>query len=144
MDINTSSNLNFCAKFFDSPHLRDIVNDSIVKGKFDKINQARKNISMQDLRIRLKVDLCYTDDKPTIIFSRYLPKKNVLVPKTADDYEITAITEYTSSKKNESILKFARRMLSKLGNNAPNNNMYKKVVQEKVHGFKAPKYDVYC
>ena len=138
-----STNQHFGARFLDSPHLRDIVADSVQKGKFDKINQARKNIGLQDLKIRLKVDLCYTDGKPTIIFSRYEPKKNVLIPQSMDDYVLTAITEFTSAKNNEGILKFARRMIVKMGNNAPENNMYKKVVRAKIPGFKPPKYDVY-
>ena len=142
MEINIS-NQHFGTRFLDSPHLKDIVVDSVNKGKFEKINQARKNIGKHDLKARLKVDLCYTDDKPTIIFSRYEPKKNVLIAQNMDDYELTAITEYTSTKNNENILKFARRMIVKMGNNTPNNKMYKKVVREKVFGFKPPKYDIY-
>lgn len=138
------SNQHFGAKFLDSSDLRDIVVESVKKGKFDKINQSRKNIDKQDLKVRLKVNLCYTDGKPTIIFSRYTPKKNVLIPESLDDYELSAITEYTSGKKSEGILEFARRIIIKMGNNAPNNNIYKKVVRIKVPGFKAPEYDIYA
>ena len=87
--------------------------------------------------------MCYTDDKPTIIFSRYIPKKNVFIPKNIDDYVLTAVTEFTSTKENDGILKFARRMIAKLGNDAPVNNMYRKVVKEDIPNFKLPKYDVY-
>lgn len=142
MDIR-SSNTHFGVKFLDSPDLRDIVVDSVKKGKFDKLNQARKNMDKLDLKKRLKVDLCYTNDKPTIIFSRYEPDKRVLVPLTMNDYILTAITEFTSTKKHENILKFARRMIVKMGNDVQNNNMYRQVVKDNVPGFKVPKYDVY-
>jgi len=141
MNIN-SSNTNFKAKFLDTPDLRDIVVDSVQKGKFQKLNQARKNIEKTDLRTRLKVNLCYTGDYPTVIFSKYTPRKDVPVALSFDDYELTGVTEYTSSKK-ENILKYARNLLIKMGNNAPKNKIYQTVVVTKDKNFKAPKYDIF-
>lgn len=126
---NYNSNIQFQAKFLKSDSLTDIVNYAVEHGKFDKLNKARKNIDNAYLRYRLKVQLCFTDGKPTVIISRYEPPKRKFV-MSLDDYELTAQTEFIA-KKQRNPLKFALEKLIELGNNAPNNNMYKKVVVEK-------------
>lgn len=131
MEINSINNqTSFKAKFLNSDSLRRVVEYSVEKGKFDKLNTSRKNIDNSYLRTRLKVDIFEKDGYPTIEFTRYIPKKSVLIAKSGDDYRITKTKTYTSSKKCN-LLGFALEKLIKLGNNAPQNNMYKEVVINK-------------
>lgn len=132
MDIKYNNpNINFNAKFVKSDSLKDVVNYAIEHGQFDRLNKARKELdsSYKGLRTRLKLDIYYNDDYPTVIFSRFEPKKNSL-GISEKDYELTAQTEHVSSKKMNA-LKFALERIIKLANNAPDNKLYKKVVLEK-------------
>lgn len=130
MDIkNYNSNINFQAKFLKSGSLYDIASYAVDHGKFDELNQARKNIDKALLSRRLRVQICYTDDKPTLIISRYEPIKGS-VALTTDDYELTAQTEFIANKRMNP-LKYGLQILLQLGNNAPHNNIYKKVVIDK-------------
>lgn len=65
-----------------------------------------------------------------VSFTKYSPKKNINIAYSLDDYEIVKTTEFTSEKKMNP-LKFALDKIIKLGNNAPHNKMYKKVVISK-------------
>ena len=96
-----------------------------------KLNTARKNIESSYLTMRLRADIYENDEGEKFIsFSKFIPKKNVLVAKNQDDYIMAKTTTYKSNKKG-SLLKFALEQIIKLGNNAPNNKMYKHVVIEK-------------
>lgn len=119
----------FGTKYFKSDALLDIAKYSVEKGKFDKLNKARKNISRYDLQTRLLVDLCYTECKPTVIFSRYVPSKDTPVALSEKDYDFVKQVEIISNK-SQNILKFALGTLIRLGNGAPNNKLYKKVVKD--------------
>ena len=124
------TNLNFGAKFLKSKSLELVAEYAIEKGKFEKLNQARKNIDSANLTTRLRFDYGLTDGKPFVTFARYELKPGVIVPKSMKDYKAPKFFLYESSKK-ENVLKFAFERLIKLGNNAPRNNMYKKVVISK-------------
>jgi len=129
---NNNSNVNFQAKFFKNDDLTSIVKYAQEHGKFDKLNKARKEIdnNYQTLRTRLKVDICYTDNYPTVIFSRYQPQKDCIA-LSGKDYELTAQTEFICPKKGQNPLKFALDRIIKLSQGAPESKMYKKVVIDK-------------
>ncbi len=117
----------FQAKFLYSDSLQQLVQYSVEHGKFDKLNAARKNIDSAYLKTRLKVDIFEENGKPRIIFTRFVPKKNVLIAKYQDDLEQVKVVTIKSDKKCNP-LKFAFEKIIKLSNNAPHNNMYKNVV----------------
>ncbi|HIS35264.1 TPA: hypothetical protein IAC10_01345 [Candidatus Scatousia excrementigallinarum] len=120
----------FQAKFLHSESLKQIADYAVEKGKFNKLNDARKNIDKAFLRTKLKVDIGYDDNKPFIRFTRFNPKSGVITPQTMDDLKLEKKVIYKSDKK-VNILKFALEKLIKLGNSAPDNNMYKNIVIKK-------------
>ena len=128
---NTPSQQTFQAKFLYSDSLKQIADYAVEHNKCEKLNTARKNIERSYLTTRLRADIYENEEgKKFISFSKFIPKKNVLVAKNQDDYIMAKTTTYESNKKG-SLLKFGLEQIIKLGNNAPNNKMYKYVVIEK-------------
>lgn len=128
-NIHTPSyNTSFQAKFLHSESLKMVADYAVEHNKFEKLNQARKNIDSSFLQTRLKLDIKESKNgNPIVSFTKYEPKKNVNVAYSLDDYEVVKITEFKSEKKINP-LKFALEKIIKLGNNAPRNNMYKNVI----------------
>ena len=119
------------AKFLHSESLKQIADYAVEHNKFDKLNQARKNIDSACLLTRLRVDTGINEKGfPFITFTRFEPKKNVNIAMSMDDYQQTKITLFESKRK-ENLFKFALEKIIKLSNNAPKNNMYKDVVINK-------------
>jgi len=145
MEIN-QSNQHFGALFNKSTDLENIITDSMKKGKFKKIKEAKRNIGKQDPSVRLSVNLFYHNEHginyPAIIFSRFEPKNGIKIPKSQKDYNLTGITEYIADKEMD-ILTYGRRMIAKLGHEAPKNKMYKQVVKYHDPNFQEPKYDIF-
>lgn len=127
---NTPSQQTFQAKFLHSGSLKMIADYAVEHGKFEKLNTARKNIDNAYLSTRLRVDIYKENGKCGVSFARFTPKKNVLIPKYRNDYELTKVTTYETDKISNP-LKFALNQIIKLSNNAPHNNMYKKVVVQR-------------
>lgn len=121
----------FGAKFFNSESLAQIAEYAVEHGKFAKLNRARLNIDTAYLRTRLKVDIKQNESaKPSLVFTRYVPKPTIIVPKSVADYLPVKITVLDLDK-NSNVLKVALEKLIKLGNNAQKNNLYKRVVIDK-------------
>jgi len=117
----------FGAKFLHTEDLKQIVDYAVAHNKFDKLNTSRKNIDTSYLKVRLKVELKVNEKGiPTIRFTRFVPKRNIIA-RTFDDYEAVKVVEYWPAKRIHP-LKFALRKIIELGNNAPHNKMYQKVV----------------
>lgn len=130
---NSYSQQTFQAKFLYSDSLKQIADYAVAHGKFEKLNTARKNIDNAFLTTRLKVDIYKENGKCGVSFARYIPKKNVLVAQNYDeDYFLAKVITYETEKISNP-LKFALYKILKLGNNAPNNNMYKEVVIKKTN-----------
>ncbi len=130
MYIQNNNQCSFGAKFLNSQSLKDVVNYAVENGKFDKLNQARKNIDCAFLNRRLKFELFTTEDEkkiPYVILTRYTPKQDVIIPKSMDDFKMSEPFLFIASKKMNP-LKFGYEIIRKLSNSAPKNNMYKKVV----------------
>lgn len=119
---------NFQAKFFYSDDLKLVAEYAVQHGKFDKLNQARKNIESAHLTKRLLLNIDKTKEGNTVVrFTRFCPRKTVIIPQKFEDYSLKKVKEYICYGKTNP-LKFAMRKIIELGNNAPNNNMYKDVV----------------
>ena len=136
MRINNSpmniqkTNPNFQAKFLHSESLRLIADYAKENGKFEALNIARKNISTSNLTTRIRVDIGENLGRPFVTFSKFVPRKKVRIAKTMDDYKL-AKTEIYESGKHQNPLKFALEKIIKLGNDAPNNKMFRRLVIEK-------------
>lgn len=122
-------NPNFKAKFLYNNTLKQISEKAAELGQLENLNQARKNISMQDNNIGLLVDIGENNGKPFVSFSKYIPRKKVKSPKTFDDFKL-AKTETFEACRHCNPIEFALNKILKLGNDAPNNNMYKKIIME--------------
>lgn len=130
MKINRTSNINFQAKFLKSDSLEQVVNYAIERGKFDKLNTARKNIDNTHFSTRLMVDVGDDEGRPFVSFTRYNLKPNAPLNYTMEDFRQEKTTVFKSSVKMNP-LKFALEKIIKMGNDAPHNNIYKKVVKDK-------------
>ena len=117
----------FQAKFLNSQSLKMIADYAVEKGKFQELNTARKNIDKCRFSTYLRVDIFKEENKCGISFTHYVPKDNVIIPKYMDDYIITKVKTYETTKTSNP-LKFGLEKIIKLGNNAPHNNMFKEVV----------------
>lgn len=123
----------FKARFLNSESMKQIADYAIQHGKFEKLNQARKNIESSHLRTRLLVDTGVTSKGfPFISFTRFVPKSDVIVPKTMQDLrQEKVVTFLTESSKIKNPIKFALEKLIRMGNDVPHNNIFKKTVIEK-------------
>lgn len=120
----------FSAKFIQSDDLKRIADYAVERGKFDKLNQARKNIDNSFLRRKIYVDIGKNEkDKSYINFTVFEPKKEVVVPVSNDDYVQINTKQYVCEQKSNP-LAFALRKIIKLGNNAPNNKMYQDIMKK--------------
>ena len=120
----------FQAKFVYSDSLKQVADYAVEHNKFNKLNQARKNIDNAYLTTRLKLDITKNSDNlPVVNFSRFIPKRGAIPPFAAGDYVQVKTVSYAASKKINP-LKFALEKIIKLSNNAPQNKMYKSVVKD--------------
>ena len=128
MQIDKINPTAFQAKFIHTDDLKNVVEYAVKHNKFDKLNESRKNIDKAYLQHRIRFELSqYPDGRPYVIFTRYAPKKNAKIIRTEEDYIKSEPLIYESSKVMNP-LKYGLLKLIKLGNNAPYNRMYEKVV----------------
>ncbi len=128
---NYQNQTSFQAKFLHSESLKLIADYAVEHNKFNRLNAARKNIDKSYLQRRIRVDIYKTDDgRPAICFSRFVPKDEVLAAKSGNDYTMDKTVVYEAGEKGN-LLKFALEKIIKLGNNAPHNNMFHKIVVTK-------------
>lgn len=132
MYINGYSNRyqspNFGARFLHSDDLARIAQYACDNKKFDKLNEARKKLDATRLTSRLYVEVGTLEKgNPFVKFFRYQPKKNVIVAKKADDYEIVKVVVVSSSNVKENPLAFALKQIIKLANGMPNGNLFKRL-----------------
>lgn len=130
---NTAHRPAFKAKFLNSESMKQIADYAIQHGKFEKLNQSRKNIESSYLRTRLLVDTGVTNKGfPFIRFTRFVPKSNVIVPKTMQDLKQEKVVTFVSeSSKVKSPLKIALEKLIRMGIDVPHNRIFRKSVIEK-------------
>ncbi len=130
---NTAHRPAFKAKFLNSESMKQIADYAIQHGKFEKLNQSRKNIESSYLRTRLLVDTGVTPKGfPFISFTRFVPKSGIIVPKTMQDLkQEKVVTFVTESSKIKNPIKFALEKLIRMGIDVPHNRIFRKSVIEK-------------
>lgn len=128
MQIKNETNQAFTAKFLYTDSLKQVADYALQHGKFNKLNDARKNIDSAHLSTRIKLDVTRTEKGyPSLTFTTYRPKSTVIVPKTMDDMrEVRAVT--IEKKVSMNPIRYALEKIIKMGNNAPKNNLYKRIV----------------
>ena len=121
---STQYNLNFNAKFANSNSLQEITKYAVKNNKFELLNQARKNIESAKPDSRIRVDLCYTNEFPTIIFSRYEPIKSKGSKENL--YKLKSRIEMIANESGN-VVKYGFSKILKLGKSAPDNNMFHEI-----------------
>lgn len=129
---NNPNSTSFMAKFLYSDSLKDVAKYASEQGKFKYLDEARNNIDSTHLRTRLLFE-CGENEKgfPFVTFTKYEPKSHITIPQSADDYVKHKPITYTGNSKKISIMEFALKKLITMGNNVPNNKIFRKVVVEK-------------
>ena len=132
MQVNSiNDQTTFHAKFLNTQSMHDIVKYAVEHDKFEKLDAARKKIDTQFLRTRISVDIDATKQGfAKLIFRRFVPKCNVIIPKTEADYEISKPIIYEAHTKINP-LKYALNKIIMMSNNDAHNKMYKRIV---IHG----------
>lgn len=129
---NTGYKPFFGAKVIENDTLKAVRQYAKELGKESKIDEALLNIDKIRRETLLKIDVCYTENKPTVVFSRYERQRNPETGLYTGDYALRSQTDFeNTSKKNMNPIKFAYQKLIKLSNGAPDNNMYQQVVIDK-------------
>lgn len=120
----------FQAKFLNSESLKMVADYAVERGKFEKLNQARKNISTAYLQKRIRMDIGEDNGKPFVSFTRYRLKDGLIEPKQTGDLIQEKVT-ILKSEKACNPLKFAFEKIIKMGNGVPQNKMFQNVVIKK-------------
>lgn len=130
------SNISFGAKFIENKDFIDVADYAFKKHKMDVFNESLENISKIRKDTLLKMNLCYTDKFPSVVFSRYEKGWNPKLRQTTDEYILKRQVDYISEDKKLSPLKLAFDKIIKMGNNRARNNTFDYVVIEKEQGKK--------
>lgn len=118
---------NFKAKFFDTPNLRQVVDNSLQKGTFQELKNAAFKISKTDLTTRVCFEMGYEDTKPFVKFFTFIPKTKIICPKTLDDYKCLRTCTYYGDH-NENVLDLVEKNIIKLSDGAPKSKFYRKTI----------------
>ena len=135
MNIQTNYNLNFGAKLIKNQTYNEVLQYAIKHNKMPKLMTALENIDKIRKDTFIKMDICYTGDYPSVIFSRYEKGWNKLLQEPTDEYVLKRQVDYISNKK-ENPVKYAFGRIIKMGNNAPNNKIFQEVIIKKDIGKK--------
>jgi hypothetical protein len=130
MNIQPNNNLSFNAKIIHNQSYEEVVKYALEHNKMTRLISTLNNIDKIRKDTFLEMNICYTGDYPSIVFSRYERGWNKVLQEETDDYVLKRQVDYISTKK-ENPVKYALSRLIKLGNDAPNNKMYQEVVIKK-------------
>ena len=131
--INQNYQTTFGVKFFDTPDLKSVADWAKAKDEkmIAKLYKSAKKIEGSYLTTRLTFEFgTGKNGFPCIIFTRYLPKKNVLIARTGADYAPRKQIIY-EAREDVDKFEFAYEKLVRMGNNAPNNRIFQKIVVNK-------------
>ena len=129
--MEISNNISFSAKFVENKDFIAVADYAFSKHRMDLFNEALQNIDRIRKDTFIKMDLCYTDKKPTVVFSRYEKGWNHKLQKQTDKYVLKRQVDYIAENEKLNPLKMAFDKIIKMGNNKARNNTFDYVVIEK-------------
>ena len=129
--MEISNNISFGAKFVENKDFIAVADYAFGKHKMDVFNEALRNINSIRKDTFIKMDLCYTDKKPTVVFSRYEKGWNHKLQQQTDEYVLKRQVDYIADDEKLNPLKMAFNKIIKMGNNNARNNTFDYVVIEK-------------
>lgn len=121
---NTNFSPNFGAKFLNTETLKETAEYAIKNNKFEKLNTARKNIEEYDTFVKLAVDR--DESGKNFVFTTYTPKYTLKNGEVKKRFKKTR-TLIPAQKGN--YLNELYNLIIKMGNNAPENKLYKKIIR---------------
>ena len=128
---NFNTQIPFKAKFLYSDDLQKVVGYAMENGLYPKLDKARLNIDENRITTRIMMNLDSYNGKPVVIFLRYKPRYTVAFPNNVEkDYSLRRQVKYISIKE-KNPLKFACKLIIRMGQDIHNNNIYKAVVVER-------------
>jgi len=125
------NNISFGARFIENKDFIAVADYAFKKHKMDVFNESIENIARIRKDTLLKMNLCYTDKFPTVVFSRYEKGWNPRLQQQTDEYVLKRQVDYVSEDKKLNPLKLAFDKIIKMGNNHAHNNTFDYVVIEK-------------
>jgi hypothetical protein len=129
MEIN--NNISFGARFIENKDFIAVADYAFKKHQMNVFNQSLENIARIRKDTLLKMDLCYTDKFPSVVFSRYEKGWNPKLRQTTDKYVLKRQVDYISENKKLNPLQMAFERIVKMGRNNAHNNTFDYVVIEK-------------
>ena len=127
MNIQPTNSVSFNAKIVNNNAYEEVMKYALEHNKFTRFTKTLENIDKIRKDTFIRMDICYTEDYPTVVFSRYERGWNKFTQQPTDKYVLKRQVDFISSKK-ENPAKYAFKKLVKLGNDAPNNKMFQEVV----------------
>lgn len=126
MQIN--SNPSFKAKFLYSDSLKKVADYAVEKGKFHKLNDARKKIDGQDPFTKIIMTCGYNKDKKQSFFKlvRFKPKYTYVDGQVIKEYMMKVTKRYYNE---QNPLRLAYNKIIKMSNNAPYNKLYEEMIK---------------
>ena len=122
MQINKQPS--FKAKFSNTESMQKVVKYAVEKGKFDKLNTARKNIENFDWFTKLEMNCGFEEKNQQSFFEiiRYKPVYKMINGKLEKTFLTKSTRKYYPTK---NPIKLAFEKIIKMSNCAPKNNLYK-------------------
>lgn len=126
--INYKNQITFGAKFLNTDAINKVAKYALENGKFEKLNNARKNIESYDYFSKIGVEIKENlkSGQKEFEFTTYTPEYTVKSGKLLTQYKIHK-NKFPSQKAN--YLKEIYEIIIKMGNSAPQNKLYKKIVK---------------
>ena len=126
MQINSTPS--FKAKFLYSDSLDRVVKYAVENGRFEKLNNARKNIEAQDPFTKLILTCGFNKEKQQSFLKvvRFKPKYKYIDGKVIKEYMIKITKRYYNE---QDPLKLAYNKIIKMSHNAPNNKLYEEMIK---------------
>lgn len=122
---------NFGVKFVTNDDFIDVISYAMKHNKSDKLITALENIGNKFKDTVVEMNICYTEDKPTLVFSRYIPGWNKTLKQPTGQYVLKRQVDYISEDAKINPLKFSLNKLIKMGQNRANNKMFDNIVVSK-------------
>lgn len=125
MKINTKPT--FKAKFVHTDSLKQVVEYSLEKNCFDKLNNARKEIEKHDSFTKIEMNCGFNENlkRSFIQFVTYKPQYATINGELVQKYKIKKTVKYYSEK---NPLKLAYKQIIKMSHNNLRNNTYKDII----------------
>lgn len=120
--------LSFKASFCNTESMQKVAKYAVGKGKFAKLNEARKNIAAHDWFTKLEMNCGFDETKKKSFFeiTRFKPKYIINNGQIEKIYNVKTTKKYYDTT---DAIRLACAKIIKMSKSAPNNKLYKDMVK---------------